>query len=59
MFRSGGWQAEVGEELRREYHDRCKISHPGFKLELFLPGFEMTVFKDGLVIATGCIEAGA
>ena len=25
MFRSGGWQAEVVEELSQEYYDYCKI----------------------------------
>ena len=30
---------------RKREQGRSKISHPGLKLELNLPGFEMTMFK--------------
>jgi len=44
---------------RKKEQGRSKISHPGLKLELNLPGFEMTMYKYRLVISNSCIEAWA
>ena len=57
--RTASLSGRKGTKGRKKEQGRDQISHPGFKSELCLPGFEMTVFKYGFVIANCCIEAGA